>query len=133
MADNFGVLGSSTAVAVGPVTVYTCPANKAAKFKLFFSASSTATPNNFSVAVNGITVAGVVMPASNTAFTNGGAGLSRAPAAGGPTGVSAAETAQPGPPIYYLSAGQTVTYIVGAAALAAMNFQVVGIEVDLTL
>ena len=34
MADNIGVLGSSTAVAVATATVYTCPANKAAKFRI---------------------------------------------------------------------------------------------------
>jgi hypothetical protein len=72
------------------------------------------------------------MTAANYVYTNGGAGLLAAPGAAFPTGQSAAATTQPGAPIYYLSAGNTIQYIVTTANLQAANCQVVGIEVDLT-
>jgi hypothetical protein len=132
MADNFGVLGSSVAVTVATATVYTCPANKAAKIKLYGSFTGGA-GSTITVLVNGVTVALIAaMTSGHFTFTNGGAGLLRAASATAPTGASAAETVQPAAPIYYLSAGQTVQYTVGAAALLAANVQVVGIEVDLT-
>jgi hypothetical protein len=132
MADNFGVLGSSVATAVATATVYTCPANKAAKVKIMASFQGGAA-STISVLVNNVQVALIAaMTVNHFTFTNGGAGLLRAAAATAPTGASAAETVQPAAPIYYLSAGQTVQYTVGATALIAANCQVVGLEVDLT-
>lgn len=131
MADNIGVLGSSTAIAAATATVYTCPANKAAKFRLFGALVATATPSNVSFLVNGVNIATVALGANGISITNGGAGLFRASGAAPGTGVSAAETAQPAPPIYYLSAGQTVQFT-PSAALSSANIQVVGVEIDLT-
>jgi hypothetical protein len=132
MADNIGVLGSSNATAVATATVYTCPAGKAAKFRIFGSFQAGAA-STLTILVNNVVVTAIpAMTAAHFTFTNGGAGLLRAPAAGGPTGASAAETAQPASPIYYLSAGQTVQYTVGTLALQNANCQVVGVEIDLT-
>jgi hypothetical protein len=131
MADNIGVLGSSASIAAATATAYTCPANKAAKFRLFAYMQATATPSTVTFACNGIGLAAVAIGASQVIFTNGGAGLFRAAGAAAGTGVSAAETAQPAPPIYYLSAGQTVTYTPSVALLFA-SVQVVGVEIDLS-
>jgi hypothetical protein len=133
MADNFGVLGSSSATVIGTATVYTCPANKAAKVKIMGlwqgGANSVVTVlvNNMTVATSG------AITAANYVYTNGGAGLLTAPGATLPTGQSAAATVQPAAPIYYLSAGNTIQYTVATLGLQAANCQVVGIEVDLTL
>jgi hypothetical protein len=132
MADNYGVLGTSTATVIGTATPYTCPANRAAKVKIFGSFQAgvnsvlTVLVNNVIVAVTG------AMTTGQYTFTNGGAGLLSAPGAPLPTGQSAAATAQPAAPIYYLSAGQTVQYTVATANLLAANCQIVGVEVDLT-
>jgi hypothetical protein len=133
MADNYGVLGSSSSTVVGTATAYTCPANKAAKVKIFamFQAGSN---SDVGILVNTIEVARTgAMTAANYCYTNGGAGLLTAPGATKPTGQSAAATAQPGAPIYYLSAGQTVQYTIATANLTLASVQVVGVEVDLTL
>lgn len=132
MADNVGVLGSTSNTTVATHTVYTCPANKAAKFKLMFrcTAGSNTTVD---VIVNGIIVASSgAMTSGHFWYTNGGAGLAVAPGATAPTGQSAAATVQPSAPIFFLSAGQTVQITVGTAALSASSFQVVGVEIDLT-
>ena len=132
MSDNFGVLGSSVATTVATATVYTCPAGKAAKVKIMGVWQSGAS-STLVILVNNIAVATTAgMTAANFTFTNGGAGLLRAPGATAANGQSAAETIQPAAPIYFLSAGQTVQYVVGTAALQAANCQVVGVEVDLT-
>lgn len=132
MSDNLGVLGTGTALTIGTTTVYTCPVGKAARFKLsgIFQAQAS---SDVGILVNGKEVARTgAMTNLHYAFTNGGAGLLRAGATTKPTGVSAAETVQPAPPIYWLSAGQTVQYTVAVANLAAMSLDVVGVEVDLT-
>lgn len=132
MSDNFGVLGSASALITGTTTAYTCPANKGAKIRIM-AIFQAAANSDVGIVVNGAEVARTgAMTATHYCFTNGGAGLLRAPGAAKPTGVSAAETVQPAPPIYYLSPGQTVQYTVTTLALTAMNFQVVGVEVDLT-
>jgi hypothetical protein len=132
MADNFGVLGSSVATVLGTATVYTCPANRAAKVKIMGLWQGAAT-SDLGMMVNNVEVARTgAFGASNYVYTNGGAGLLTAPGAAKPTGASAAATAQPAAPIYYLSAGQTIQYTVNTANLLAANCQVVGIEVDLS-
>lgn len=133
MADNFGVLGTSTATVIGTGTIYTCPANRAAKVKIMGIMQGAAT-SDVGVLVNNMEVARTgAFGSNNYVYTNGGAGLLVAPAAAKPTGTSAAATVQPAAPIYYLSAGQTIQYTINTANLLAANMQVVGIEVDLTL
>lgn len=131
MADNFGVLGSTVATVLGTATVYTCPANRAAKCKLFgYGVASGATQLDF--LVNNVLVARTAaMAAGNFVYTNKGAGLIAA-AGVAPTGQSAAAVTSPSDVIYYLSAGQTVQIVIAGAVLTTSNWQVVGIEVDLT-
>ena len=133
MSDNFGVLGEATDVAVATKTVYTCPSGKRAKVKLQ-AIMQAAANSDVGIIVNGAEVARTgAMTVNHYCFTNGGAGLIRAPGANKPNGQSAAETVQPAPPIYYLNEGDTIQYTVVTAALLAMNFQVVGTEIDLTV
>ena len=47
-----------------------------------------------------------------------------------PDGTTAALTLAPGPAVYYLSAGDVVSYTVGTDALVYCNVQVVGTEID---
>lgn len=132
MADNLGVLGEASALTVGTTTVYTCPVGKAARVKIqaIFQAAAN---SDVGILVNGAEVARTgAMTVNYYCFTNGGAGLLRTPGANKPTGVSAAETVQPAPPIYWLSAGDTIQYTVATLALLAMNIQVVGTEIDLS-
>lgn len=133
MSDRIGVLGSQTATAVGTATVYTCPANKSAKVRLFARFQGD-TNSVVAVLVNGIEIArNTVMTANHYNYTIKGGGLF-AYAAGNatpPTGLANALTCAPADPIYYLDPGDTVQYTVVTAALLAMNFQVVGTEIDL--
>lgn len=132
MADNYGVLGQSTATTVGTTTAYTCPAGKAAKVKLQilmqFGNNSAVT-----IRVNGVNIAVTgAMTLNNYNYTAKGLGLWQGAAtASAPDGTTAAKTVAPADPIYYLSAGQTVQFDVATAALVGCNVQVVGTEVQL--
>lgn len=132
MSDKIGVLGSSTAAVSGTATAYTCPAGKAAKFKLMFRMQGNAGGGTtLSVLINGMTIATVAaMTASYYVFTVKGAGLRAAEQSAAPTGIAAAATVAPADPVYELSVGQTVQYIIGGADAIAMNFQVIGTEID---
>lgn len=132
MSDRIGVLGESTATAVATATVYTCPANKAAKVKLMARFQGD-TNSQVAILVNGMEVArNTVMTNSHYNFTIKGGGIYAYASgnASAPTGLANALAVAPADPIYYLNAGDTIQYTVLTAALLAMNFQVVGIEVD---
>src|SRR5688572_5391346 len=132
MSDNFGVLGEASGITVGTVTVYTCPTGKRAKLK-WFAMFQAAANSDVGILINGIEVArSGAMTVNHYWFSNGGAGLMRASAATKPTGASAAETAQPSAPIFYLSEGDTVQYTIATANLLAANAQVVGTEVEIS-
>lgn len=132
MSDTIGVLGRATATAVATATVYTCPAGKKAKCKLFMRFQGD-TNSVVAVLVNGMEIArNTVMTASHYNYTIKGGGLF-AYASGNatpPTGLANALTAAPADSIFYLNAGDTIQYTVVTAALLAMNCQVVGIEID---
>lgn len=132
MSDTIGVLGEATATAVATATVYTCPTGKKAKCRLFARFQGD-TNSVVAVLVNGMEIArNTVMTANHYNYTIKGGGLF-AYAAGNatpPTGLANALTAAPADAIYYLNAGDTIQYTVVTAALLAMNFQVVGIEID---
>jgi hypothetical protein len=131
MADSIGVLGEASTLTVGTTTVYTCPIGKAAKVRIF-GLWQAGNNSDLGILINGVEVARTgAMTTNHYGFTNGGAGLIRASGAAKPTGASAAETAQPSPPIYYLSVGDTVQYTVTTQALLAMSLQVVGVEITL--
>lgn len=132
MADLIGVLGENTSVAVASHTAYTCQAGKAAKVKMFYrgQAGSGGT-STLSVAVNGLTIftKGATI-ASHYIFSSRSNVMETGSVA--PTGVDADTTVGPAPEEYYLSAGDLVTYTIGGEVFAAMSFQVVGAEVDIT-
>ena len=132
MSDQIGVLGESTVAALGTVTAYTCPTGKGAKCRLMFLAQGNAAGGSIiDVFVNNLLVARIAaMTASYYVFSAKGAGLRVAEQADQPLGTTAALTVAPADMIYYLSAGDTIKYTVSGAALIAMNFQVVGVAVD---
>ncbi len=133
MADVIGVLGTASALTVATTTVYTCPAGKAAKVRLMcvFQGSANTT---VAILVNGAQVAlNTAMTVNHYNYTIKGGGMF-AYASGNATpatGLANALTVAPADPIYYLSEGDTIQYTVGTAVLLAMNFQVVGVEIDL--
>lgn len=134
MTDKIGVLGEATATTVATTTVYTCPAGKAAKVRLMFVFQGNAGGGSvLDVLVNGLNIGRVAaMTASYYTFSIKGAGLRVAEQAALPTGIGAGLTVAPCDQIYYLNAGDTVQYTISAAAGIAMNFQVVGIEIDVS-
>lgn len=132
MSDKIGVLGEASTLTVGTTTIYTCPAGKAAKCRIFARFQGD-TNSQVALTVNGLEVArNTVMTATHYNYTIKGGGMYAyaAGAAAAPTGLANALTAAPADPIYYLNAGDTVTYTVVTAALTAGSFQVVGAEVD---
>lgn len=132
MADVIGVLGEATATTVATTTAYTCPAGKAAKVRLMFAAQGNAAGGTvIAILVNGMEVGRVAaMTASFYVFSIKGAGLRAAEQAALPIGTTTALTVAPADPIYYLNAGDTVQYTISGAAAIAMNFQVVGVAID---
>jgi|SRR5882672_7793056 len=131
MADNVGVLGSASATTIGTTTVYTCPVGKAARVKIQ-AIMQAGTSSDIGILVHSMEIARTgALTSANYWFTNTGAGLATVNAAK-PTGATAALTCQPAPPIFWLSAGQTIQYTVAVANLLAAAMDVVGVEYDLT-
>jgi|SRR5215475_13812195 len=132
MADNFGVLGSASVTTVATTTVYTCPAGKAAKFKIQ-AMMQFGSNSDVGIIVNGVEIARTgAMTAANYQWTARTVGLfAGAAAAAKPDGLTAVKTVAPSDGIYYLSAGQTVQYVVVTTAMTSINVQVVGTEVQL--
>lgn len=130
MADRIGVLGEASGLTVATTTVYTCPAAKAAKGRLFFRLQGDLN-SVIAFLVNGLEVARIAaMTANFFAFSIAGAGLRVAEQAAAPTGIGSGLTVSPSDQIYYLNAGDTVQYTVSGAAILAMNCQFVGTEID---
>lgn len=132
MADKIGVLGSATTATATTTTAYTVPAAKAAKVRLMWKALSHATNStgDLTITVNGMVIAQVDnITAARYHHSNSVVLVSPAIAAE-PTGESALLTASPAPAEYYLSAADTVSYTIATDAFQAMNFQVVGTEID---
>ena len=131
MTNKVGVLGEATTATVGTTTVYTVPAGKGAKGRIMWRALNAAVGNaTVEIIVNGMTVAKTGNIAVNEYCYSNISFLSSASTATAPTGATAALTIAPAPPIYYLSAGDTVTYAIATNALSSINMQFVGVEVD---
>jgi hypothetical protein len=133
MADTIGVLGSASATTVATTTVYTCPSGKAAKVRLMARFQGD-TNTVVAILVNGMEVArNAVMTTAHYNYTIKGGGIYAYAAgnAAAPSGLADALTVAPADPIYYLSEGDTIQYTIVTAACLAMNFQVVGVEIDL--
>lgn len=131
--DIIGVLGESSQVTVGTHTVYTCPTSKAAKVKLMYRAEMVNTAT-LAIKVNGITVAEPAAASGAEYFYSSKSALyeEMGTPTNAPTGDADATTVAPAPHEYYLSAGDTVQYVVGVVDITAMNFQVVGAEIDVS-
>lgn len=132
MSDRIGVLGSAATAALGATTVYQAPVGKAAKVKFFFlmqaGAGGTTT---LQVLVNGLSVMqSAALAASNYIFSARSGGLTVAPQAALPTGLTNVATPAPADQVYFLSPGQSLSYVIGGAAAISMNAQVVGTEID---
>ena len=132
MADQIGVLGESTTATVATTTVYTVPSAKAAKVKLMWSGQSHASTGtgDLTITVNGAAVAVVLNMTAARYLHSNSTLLVNPETAAAPTGATALLTVAPAPFEYYLSAGDTVTYTIGTLVMVAMNFQVVGTEID---
>jgi len=133
MTDRIGVLGEATTTSVATTTVYTVPAGKAAKCQIqtIITAHGSNSSGDFLVTVNGaIAFSHLNLPATEIMWSNSTTALHDPSTSVNPDGTTAALTLAPGPAVYYLSAGDTVTYTVGTDALVACNVQVVGTEID---
>ena len=133
MSDKIGVLGEATATTVTVTTVYTVPSGKAAKVQIMvaITAHATNSTGDFLVTVNGaVAFSHLNLPATEIMWSNSVTALHDPSTSVDPDGTTAALTLAPGPAIYYLSAGDTVTYTIGTDALVACNVQVVGTEID---
>jgi hypothetical protein len=131
MADKIGRLGQAIIATQGTTTAYQCPVGKGAKVQLMFRGPAGAA-STFNVVVAGMTIfVSGALTAGNISFsTSVQEHNSAAPAT--INGSSDGTTVAPGPKIYWLAAGDTVSYTIGTADFAAMTFQVVGVEVDVT-
>jgi len=131
MSNKIGVLGEATTATVATTTVYTCPTAKAAKVSIMyiFQADAGGT-TTFAIAVNGITVASKGATTASHYMWSSTAALLPTSTAALPTGLAAATTVAPAPGVYYLSAGDIISYTIGTATALTMNMQVVGTEID---
>lgn len=130
MADKIGVLGENDAIAVGTQTVYTVPAQKAARVKIMFRGQAGgAGTTTLQVLVNGMVIfATGAIAASN--YIHSSSEQMYAANAAAPAGATLAGTVGPAPQEYYLSENDTVQYIIGGADMTAFEMFVVGAEID---
>ena len=128
MTDIVGVLGESNGVSVATTVVYTVPAGKAAKVKLFYRGTAGVN-STLAILINGLTIMTTGALTSGNFIYSSGAALNETSGTA-PLGDTQATTGAPAPEEYYLSAGDTVSYVIGTADFGAMSFQVVGAEVD---
>lgn len=129
MADIIGVLGQSSTADLGTTVGYTVPSGKMAKVKLLYRgvAGSNST---LTITVNGIVILLTgALTAANISHTTT-ALEHNTQAASAIDGSTDAKCVAAGPKEYYLSEGDTISYTIGTAAFSAMNFQVVGVELD---
>lgn len=133
MTDKFGVLGAASTITSGSlVTVYTVPSGKAARAWLqYIGQANAAGTSDLNVLINGQKIfAADNITASNYIFSSPAAMQEITSAY--PTGVDSATTLAKGPYSYLLSEGDTVQYQIDDADFIAMDFQVVGAEVDIS-
>lgn len=135
MAAKIGVLGETTTVTAGTITLYTVPASKAAKVRLqwYISAPNTC---RCVIQVNGQpvfgdTAGGAEFSASAAAITAPATGLALAFQGADPINATPpTHVLSPLPIDYYLSTGDTVQLVISGTDATALNVQVVGVEDD---
>lgn len=130
MTDKLGRLNGATTATQGTTTAYQCPAGKGAKVQIMFRGVAGV---NSTLAV---TIAGMIV-FTTAALTSGNVSYSNSTQqhlsalASTITGATDATTVSPGPKVYWLLPGDVVSYTIGTADFSSMNFQVVGVEVDI--
>lgn len=131
MSDLIGVLGSSATPDLGTNIAYTVPAGKAAKVKLMYR--GVAGVNSvLTITVNGIIILVTAALTSGNVSHSTTALMHNTQAANAIDGSADSKVVAPGPKEYYLSEGDNVSFTIGTAAFSAMNFQVVGTEIDIS-
>lgn len=149
MAAKIGILGEDTGVAVAAVTVYTVPADKAARVRILFAVENSSNQVHYNVLVGtpGSEMNFHAVLAGGIDFWTGTAGQaspnpdnSLQVSSGGviiETGIVLATNNNgyeyviyPFPMDYYLSTGDTVRYEIVTNAVTDHLIQVVGVEDD---
>lgn len=128
--DILGVLGEAAIAVQGTQTAYTVPASKTARVRLQYRFTS-GTNTTFRVLINGMEVFRTgALTSGNVHFTSNALIINTAANDAAITGATEALTCMPYQREWFLSAGDTVQYVIGTADCSAMNFQVVGAELD---
>lgn len=129
MTDKIGKLAVATTATQGTTTAYQCPAGKAAKCQLFYRGVAGAN-STLQVSIAGVVIfLTAALAAGNVSFSSSLVEHNTA-AAATLTGGTDATTVAPGPKVYWLYAGDVITYTIGTADFSSLVFQVVGVEVD---
>ena len=144
MAAKIGILGETTSVAVSTITVYTVPADKAARVRILWACELTSSLCRYGILVG---TPGVERQIANnvagnidfwsgmvdgTTIKSGDIAVQRLDAGTG-SWIESSEARGiflPYPHDFYLSTGDTVRVIVGTNALADHLVQVIGVEDD---
>lgn len=130
MSDIIGTLGESSAAVVGTQTLYTCPSGKAAKGKLMYRGVAGVN-STLAFTVNGIKLfQSAAITATHVVYTTTALIFNDAATDGAVNGSSDALTVAPAPKEYYLSEGETITYVIATADFASFKAVFVGTEVD---
>lgn len=132
MSDKIGVLDESTTETIATHTVYTCPTAKAAKCSIMWSGKAGGDSlGTVKFTVNGIDVATSAAMTTVEWFHSSSAILFNDPSLTTPPfGTSVAATVAPSPEVYYLSAGDVISYTIATTAMTSISVQVVGTEID---
>ena len=133
MADIIGVLGEASVATAATTVVYTVPSGKAARVQIMvkLEAHASTSTGDFLVTVNGMVAFSLVnMVATEIMWSNSITALHDPSAALEPTGTTPTLTLAPGPAIYFLNAGDTITYTVATLTFVNVQVQVVGTEID---
>lgn len=145
MSAKLGILGESTAYALGTTTVYTVPSDKAARIRWSVQSSGGGGATRYFAVQVGApgseTVVAVELAAeyevwsgaliSTATYFPKDIGLTDTNVSWGPnTSAAQKDLVAPLPVDWYLSTGDTVKFIITTVALEGMLFQVVGVEDD---
>lgn len=129
MADIIGILGSNDDATVGTHTVYTVPAGKAARLQLMFRGQASGSSPDLTIRVNGMDImAQTGISVNNYVWSSDGT-LFNANASV-PDGSATGQVVSKYNQDFYLSAGDTVQYVVGSNDFASIEMFAVGAEID---
>lgn len=144
MSAKIGILGESTSGSIGTTTVYTVPADKAARIRWMVQMAGGATNKQFAVHVGAPTAQTIIARAiaseaecwtgatiSTNVFLPDQVGVQDVAVSWTPdTTTTDKDLVAPLAIDWYLSTGDTVKFTITNAAVGTMLFQVVGVEDD---